>query len=267
MTRTIYDLSHVPPETTQTYTDDAANDGDIILGLSDGTFNCIIDLSYQSDTGAATKAYAAGFDGNHRTMFINGAIENAVGSGYTDIINGNNLNNMLFGDNDVADHGASGGGGSDTVTGLGGNDYIYGGGAADTIDGGNGNDTVEGGLGADELTGGKGKDIFLFANALKGSADHIVDFNVRDDTFELDNEIFLGLKTGDLANNAFVANTSGKAEDAKDHIIYDTDSGALYFDHDGKGGDKAVKFATIDAHLKLTADDFTVIHHFEIGFG
>ena len=49
------------------------------------------------------------------------------------------------------------------------------------------------------------------------------------------------------------------AADASDRIIYNSATGALYFDVDGVGGAAQVQFATLTAGLALTAADFTVI--------
>jgi Ca2+-binding RTX toxin-like protein len=61
-----------------------------------------------------------------------------------------------------------------------------------------------------------------------------------------------------LAAVAFVRNTSGNATDASDRIIYETDTGRLYFDRDGTGAASKVHFATLDKNLALTHGDFFV---------
>ena len=50
-----------------------------------------------------------------------------------------------------------------------------------------------------------------------------------------------------------------KAGDASDHIIFDDEKGALFYDPDGKGGAHQVKLATLTGHPHLTHDDFFVI--------
>ena len=47
--------------------------------------------------------------------------------------------------------------------------------------------------------------------------------------------------------------------DASDRIIYDIDSGRLYYDADGSGSGAAVQFARVAANLSLSADDFVII--------
>jgi Ca2+-binding RTX toxin-like protein len=79
-----------------------------------------------------------------------------------------------------------------------------------------------------------------------------------DDTIRLDNAVFSGLSTGDLSGAAFVRNASGNAEDRSDRIIYEKDTGNLYFDRDGSGSAAKVHFATLDKNLALSQADFLV---------
>ncbi|HYJ52239.1 MAG TPA: hypothetical protein VEW04_03620, partial [Allosphingosinicella sp.] len=73
----------------------------------------------------------------------------------------------------------------------------------------------------------------------------------------LDDAVFTGLSLGALNANAFVIGTT--AQDADDRIIYNSTTGALFFDADGNGAGAAVQFATLDGHPIVTASDFTVI--------
>ena len=120
---------------------------------------------------------------------------------------------------------------------------------------------INGHLGNDTLTGGFGDDTFVFNLALNASTnvDTISDFASSDDTIQIDNAVFTGLSTGTLAAAAFVSNTTGNAGDASDRIIYETDTGNLYFDADGTGAGAKVLFAKLDPGLALTNADFVVI--------
>ncbi|MNT95571.1 hypothetical protein D3C72_2374700 [compost metagenome] len=83
---------------------------------------------------------------------------------------------------------------------------------------------------------------------------------MADDTIWLENAIFTALTTtGALASTAFVANASGLAADASDRVIYETDTGMLYYDSNGSAAGGRVLIADLDAGLGLTALDFSVI--------
>ena len=130
---------------------------------------------------------------------------------------------------------------------------------ANRIDGNSATNTIAGGAGNDTLTGGSGKDTFVFDTALgAGNRDTITDFRAVDDTIMLDNAVFTGLGTGTLSAAAFAQNTSGNAADRSDRIIYEADTGKLWFDRDGTGSAARVHVATLDKNLALTQADFLV---------
>nr|WP_246718822.1 calcium-binding protein [Microvirga terrestris] len=83
------------------------------------------------------------------------------------------------------------------------------------------------------------------------------DFKVKEDTIGLSKSIFSKItRKGDLKKDAFW--TGSKAHDKDDRIVYDKKAGDLYYDADGSGSRKAVKFADVDKNLKMTASDFLV---------
>ena len=128
------------------------------------------------------------------------------------------------------------------------------------LSGGLGNDTINGGLGADVLTTGAGSDVIVFSTALgAGNIDRITDFSVPFDTIRLENAVFTGLTAGALAASAFASNLTGMAADALDRILYESDTGRLYFDADGTEAGARVQFATLAANLSLTQADFLII--------
>jgi serralysin len=150
---------------------------------------------------------------------------------------------------------------NNTMLGNTGNNSLNGGAGNDAIGGGNGNDKLYGGLGNDMLTGGAGKDTFVFHTALNASTniDKITDFSRADDVMQIDNALFLGLAAGQLASSMFKDVTLGP-KDASDRILYNSDTGSLFFDRDGSGSTyAAVKFATLSGTPTLTAADFFVI--------
>ena len=130
---------------------------------------------------------------------------------------------------------------------------------ANILTGNAGNNVLNGGGGNDTLIGGAGNDTFVFNTALNATnVDRISDFNVTDDTIRLDDVAFAGLASGTLVESAFAANLTGVATDALDRVIYETDTGRVYFDADGNGVGARVHYATVTANLALTNSDFFV---------
>ena len=132
----------------------------------------------------------------------------------------------------------------------------------DTLTGNAGANTIVGGAGNDVLTGGAGNDTFVFDAALNSATnvDDITDFNVAADTIVLENAIFTTIAgTGTLTAAQFVANTTGTAQGADDHIVYETDTGKLFYDSNGNAAGGATQFAQLDAGLALTNADFLII--------
>ncbi|MBB3019963.1 Ca2+-binding RTX toxin-like protein [Microvirga lupini] len=148
--------------------------------------------------------------------------------------------------------------GKNSLKGMNGNDILEGRLGVDQLDGGAGNDQLWGGLGNDRLTGGAGRDTFYFDTALGSNVDKIIGFSTKDDRIALDRDIFTALSGGKLASSAFYIGS--KAKDAGDRIIYNKSTGALSYDADGTGtAAAAIKFATLDKNLKLTASDFILV--------
>jgi Ca2+-binding RTX toxin-like protein len=79
----------------------------------------------------AQNTFGAGFD----TLI---SIENVIGTGSADLLNGNSVANRL-----------EGGGGNDVINGYAGNDELLGGAGSDTLNGGIGDDALDGGTGTD----------------------------------------------------------------------------------------------------------------------
>lgn len=159
--------------------------------------------------------------------------------------------------------------GNDVFSGLGGNDNLDGGDGNDTLSGDAGNDVLLGGLGADRLygrlgkdtlNGGAGADSFYFNTAVakkkNTNIDKIVGFTPTDDTIVLAKSIFTKLKVGALKKDAFYI--GNKAHDRTDKIIYDKDSGKLFYDADGTGSAAQIQIATLDKKLKVTYKDFLI---------
>jgi Ca2+-binding RTX toxin-like protein len=129
-----------------------------------------------------------------------------------------------------------------------------------TITGNAGVNVIYGGLGNDTLQGLGGSDIFVFNTALGASnVDTLSDFTAAD-TVYLENAVFTALAgTGTLTANQFVSNTTGLATTAAQRIIYESDTGNLYYDSNGNAAGGSVLFAHLTAGLVLTSADFFII--------
>lgn len=159
-------------------------------------------------------------------------IENAIGGKANDVITGNSSANVLDG--------------------RAGNDKLY---------GGSGNDKLYGGVGNDFLSGGSGKDAFVFNTAIgPKNIDRISDFSPVDDVIHLENAIFTAFtKTGTISSGNLVKSTTPTAKDASDFLIYETDTGNLYYDANGSKSGGPVLFAHLQKDLALTYQDFLII--------
>ncbi|WP_020178324.1 calcium-binding protein [Methylopila sp. M107] len=180
-------------------------------------------------------------------IFASAGADTIRGSAYDDQI-------IDFGGDDLF----RGGLGDDGLVGGLGNDRLFGNRGADALQGGVGDDALSGGPGADTLTGGEGADLFALDAKIKDDPDTIKDFSRADDTFALSSGAFRGLEPGNLAKSAFRVGT--EAEDASDRIIYDRETGSLFFDRDGSGDKfEAIKIATLETTPKLGAADFLIV--------
>lgn len=137
---------------------------------------------------------------------------------------------------------------------------LTGNGFANELWGNAGQNLLDGKSGNDILVGLGGADTFAFTRPLgSGNVDLIADFEVGVDKIALSAAIFSGLTPGQLPEEAFATGTAATEQD--DRIIFDTTTGAVYFDADGVGGVDAVQFATVQfqSGQALTANDFIVI--------
>jgi hypothetical protein len=97
----------------------------------------------------------------------------------------------------------------------------------------------------------------VFDSALgNGNVDRMRDFSRSEgDTIVLSDEIFTALGPS-VERNEFVVGK--KAKDGGDHIVFNRKQGTVAYDEDGKGGAKAVVFATVEKGLKLAFSDFDI---------
>jgi Ca2+-binding RTX toxin-like protein len=135
-----------------------------------------------------------------------------------------------------------------------------------TLTGSSGNDALTGGLGNDILTGGSGADSFVFdtvANASKNK-DTITDFVSGVDHIKFSKVIFTGLGAvvGNLTSDQFWSGAGvTKAHDLDDRIIYNSTTGALYYDADGNGKGASVQVAIIGTsmHPSVAYNDIQIV--------
>jgi Ca2+-binding RTX toxin-like protein len=133
--------------------------------------------------------------------------------------------------------------------------------SGNVVRGNAGDNVINGGDGDDQLTGLGGEDSFRFNTPLSEAfnIDVITDFNVADDTIQLDDDVF----TSDLLANNSVAGSQfvigAVALDANHRIIYNDTTGAVYYDSDGTGAAAQIQFAQLSTGLALTNVDFLVV--------
>ena len=149
-----------------------------------------------------------------------------------------------------------GGKGNDTLIGGAGRDLLAGGSGSDVLIGGKGKDFLDGDDGFDRLIGGAGADRFVFESKLVNNVDTIVDFHVGVDKIAL-SHFFFTLDGNIVSADQF--HIGAAAADGNDHIIYNANTGALFYDADGNGSGAAIHFATLAKHLALTHADFEVL--------
>lgn len=182
---------------------------------------------------------------SHYTLYGGEGDDRLIGQDGNDTLMGGNGNDTLMGGN--SDDILYGGNGNNTLMGGDGNDRLI---------GGTGNDILVGDVGNDTLTGGAGFDQFMF-NSPREGVDTITDFNQsQGDKILISGESFGGLAAGTLHASDFTIGSS--ATNANQHIIYNSSTGALYFDADGSGSQAQVQFATLSTGLHLTNNDFGV---------
>jgi Ca2+-binding RTX toxin-like protein len=194
-------------------------------------------------------------------------IEGLEGSGFGDSLVGNARNNSLYGvdGNDTlrgldGNDDIFGGDQSDLLFGGAGRDYIMGGRGEDLLNGGAGNDIISGQDGADTLAGGAGSDAFRFSTFPEagGVFDTIRDFVVGEDEIVFYTWAYPEIgPRGGLNADSFIAGS--EAATAAHRLIFDDQTGRLYYDADGVGGQPQLLVAVITVSGgALTAADVLI---------
>lgn len=176
---------------------------------------------------------------------------------------GSNLENLLL--TGSANVNGTGNALANTLTGNGGNNQLSGTAGTDRLLGGSGNDTLRGGAGNDTLSGGAGADRFLFDTAFGGSPgkDTISDFSrSQGDRIALDDDVFTRFTAGVAVQDAQIVQGAGRttAQDAGDRLIFNTTTGALFYDADGTGSAASpLQFAVLSGVSQVAAGDFLIV--------
>jgi len=158
---------------------------------------------------------------------------------------GNSLANTLTGNS-----------GDNKLFAFAGNDTLIGNAGADRLFGHAGNDVLIGGADNDVLFGGTGKDTFQLDSLI--GTDKIKDFQIGTDKIQLDSAVFTALTVGAKLNNSQF--TLGiQALDNDDYLLYNQNTGALFYDADANGIGAAEKIALIGTNMLLSHADFAVI--------
>jgi Ca2+-binding RTX toxin-like protein len=237
--------------------------GDVELLVGDELTLAELNALTFSSKDPGSIVFTADLGGDTLQINVNLNVTPAVSATYTGTDGANRLDGAGGNDEILGLKGKDlliGGAGKDSIEGGGGHDTIFGGAGRDSIEGGSGNDVISGGSNRDTLMGGTGKDKFVFDTALSaGNVDVIVDFKSGTDMFALDSDFFGALgaavKANELRNN-----TTGDAQDANDRLIYETDTGKLFYDADGNGAGAKVHFATLSSKpASVSHLDFEIV--------
>lgn len=178
--------------------------------------------------------------------FSLGTTSFAINTDTTNPLDGTNQQDIIAGTSSLT---------GDTVNGANQKDLLFGNVGNDTLNGGNGDDLLVGGAGNDRLTGGGGNDTFVFNTALDvvSNVDQIMDFDAANaDRIFLSREFFGDLATtsGGLQAGDFASVTDGTggtaALGAGARVIYDSQTGNLYYDSDGGTSANRTLFAVLD---------------------
>lgn len=218
-------------------------------------------LNYNVIKCSAQEHYLTAGTGNYLLFGSQGDDTLIGGSGNNILIGGKGNNTLIAGEGNQR---LQGGSGNDTLIGGTGDHMLCGGEGNNTLRAGqgnqhliagSGNDILVAGVGNDTLTGGGGFDQFLF-NAPNQGISNITDFNQAEgDKILISADSFGGgLSIGTLDASEFTIGSA--ATNTSERIIYNSSTGALYFDADGSGSQAQVQFATLTTGLNLTNNDF-----------
>jgi Ca2+-binding RTX toxin-like protein len=203
------------------------------------------------DTVRATVNWSlAGSNVEHLTL-LEGTATTGVGNWLDNTLISNSLGNTLSGQD-----------GNDRLEGNVGNDRLEGAAGNDTLIGKQGSDTLIGWHGNDTLTGNEGTDYFILNQPGQG-VDTLTDFSVGQDKIWASATNFGGGLTAGAAISATqflaAAGATGPTS-AGQRFIYNTTTGALFYDADGnQSGAATLPVTTLTNKPALSRTDIIVI--------
>lgn len=124
----------------------------------------------------------------------------------------------------------------------------------DILVGGAGNDVLDAGTGNNILTGGGGADIFRFAAPGTGIT-RVTDFVSGTDHIQISGSSFGFANAADLT---FVSGSNPASAAGHAAILYNSTTGALYYDATGGDSQDQVQIGLLSNHSLLTAHDFLI---------
>ena len=236
-------------------------DGLDTLWLRDADSNVAVDLAAGTMIGGDATGTAAAALSN--IEFINaGDMTHAVhisGSSGAELFRGGSSTDRILG-----------GAGDDTIYGSNfaqnaNGDELYGGLGNDQVAAFGGHGLLDGGAGNDLLAGGAGIDDFVFSVApVESNRDSVAFFSPGTDKLVLNSAAHpqIGASGSFSVSDDRFASFVGFGEvngfDAEDRVLYNLDTGELWYDADGVGAGAAQRIAILERAPALTATDFAV---------
>ncbi|KAF0163261.1 MAG: rhizobiocin/RTX toxin and hemolysin-type calcium binding protein [Rhodocyclaceae bacterium] len=260
---------------------DYTNDkGTVVVNLAAGTAddswgNTDTLISIEAVRGSGFDDYLTGSSnaaGTIESFEGRGGADSIEGSGGIDLVTYANAHGPVTANLSMNAAPIDGDGGSDILNNI---ENLRGSFYGDTLTGSNADNRIEGAASkywtyantgtndSDTLTGNAGNDTFVFNSAPDATynLDTITDYS-EGDKIELDRSIFVGLTAGSGITGSFITNAGAPTPlDANDYILYNSSTGALYYDADGAGAGLAVQFATLAGpdFSGLAGTDFIVV--------
>jgi Ca2+-binding RTX toxin-like protein len=193
---------------------------------------------------------------NKITITSTSGVQFDSGAGNDTIVGSTGKDTLIGG---VGEDTISGGAGNDVINGGDGNDLLYGAGGTDVMAGDAGDDILIAYQTKDQLTGGAGSDTFVFYDWDNVAMNATVkDFKSGTDFLDVEcwsdslNDVVVMDSTNFSSGKGLKSSTNDSL------FVYDTPTGNLYLDADGKGFGKGVLIVTLTGKPTLSTSDFKI---------